>query len=176
MASEVDGKKTNGGQKTGLQSETLRRVGAPGGSPSPRGRPWRSSWLVGGFEAEGDKDETDVNKNKEKEKNIGPDTQQDAKAVGEMEGMEFEEEGTTQCGTAAGSNNDITGSDSQRQMMAEVVASDFVATGTTADGGSAGAAEGVAGSARKRTDITGCLLYTSPSPRDLSTSRMPSSA
>ena len=25
-------------------------------------------------------------------------------------------------------------------------------------------------------DITGCLLYTSPSPRDLSTSRMPSSA
>ena len=24
--------------------------------------------------------------------------------------------------------------------------------------------------------ITGCLLYTSPSPRDLSTSRMPSSA
>ena len=26
------------------------------------------------------------------------------------------------------------------------------------------------------TDYTGCLLYTSPSPRDLSTSRMPSSA
>ena len=26
------------------------------------------------------------------------------------------------------------------------------------------------------TDITDCLLYTSPSPRDLSTSRMPSSA
>ena len=26
------------------------------------------------------------------------------------------------------------------------------------------------------TAITGCLLYTSPSPRDLSTSRMPSSA
>ena len=25
-------------------------------------------------------------------------------------------------------------------------------------------------------DIIGCLLYTSPSPRDLSTSRMPSSA
>ena len=25
-------------------------------------------------------------------------------------------------------------------------------------------------------DINGCLLYTSPSPRDLSTSRMPSSA
>ena len=25
-------------------------------------------------------------------------------------------------------------------------------------------------------DVTGCLLYTSPSPRDLSTSRMPSSA
>ena len=25
-------------------------------------------------------------------------------------------------------------------------------------------------------DTTGCLLYTSPSPRDLSTSRMPSSA
>ena len=28
----------------------------------------------------------------------------------------------------------------------------------------------------KKTDITRCLLYTSPSPRDLSTSRMPSSA
>ena len=26
------------------------------------------------------------------------------------------------------------------------------------------------------TDANGCLLYTSPSPRDLSTSRMPSSA
>ena len=26
------------------------------------------------------------------------------------------------------------------------------------------------------TNVTGCLLYTSPSPRDLSTSRMPSSA
>ena len=26
------------------------------------------------------------------------------------------------------------------------------------------------------TEIDGCLLYTSPSPRDLSTSRMPSSA
>ena len=26
------------------------------------------------------------------------------------------------------------------------------------------------------TDVTPCLLYTSPSPRDLSTSRMPSSA
>ena len=28
----------------------------------------------------------------------------------------------------------------------------------------------------KKIRITGCLLYTSPSPRDLSTSRMPSSA
>ena len=27
-----------------------------------------------------------------------------------------------------------------------------------------------------RTDMNPCLLYTSPSPRDLSTSRMPSSA
>ena len=30
--------------------------------------------------------------------------------------------------------------------------------------------------ARFRRDIRTCLLYTSPSPRDLSTSRMPSSA
>ena len=29
---------------------------------------------------------------------------------------------------------------------------------------------------RAKTDDTFCLLYTSPSPRDLSTSRMPSSA
>ena len=29
---------------------------------------------------------------------------------------------------------------------------------------------------RKKGDGRGCLLYTSPSPRDLSTSRMPSSA
>ena len=28
----------------------------------------------------------------------------------------------------------------------------------------------------RKYDIRGCLLYTSPSPRDLSTSRMPSSA
>ena len=28
----------------------------------------------------------------------------------------------------------------------------------------------------KEEDFRGCLLYTSPSPRDLSTSRMPSSA
>ena len=28
----------------------------------------------------------------------------------------------------------------------------------------------------RRPEIVGCLLYTSPSPRDLSTSRMPSSA
>jgi len=30
--------------------------------------------------------------------------------------------------------------------------------------------------ADRQTHINGCLLYTSPSPRDLSTSRMPSSA
>jgi len=30
--------------------------------------------------------------------------------------------------------------------------------------------------AKKVVDAGGCLLYTSPSPRDLSTSRMPSSA
>ena len=36
---------------------------------------------------------------------------------------------------------------------------------------------GIAGYARlKRTTAYTCLLYTSPSPRDLSTSRMPSSA
>ena len=29
---------------------------------------------------------------------------------------------------------------------------------------------------RQRDFLKGCLLYTSPSPRDLSTSRMPSSA
>ena len=29
---------------------------------------------------------------------------------------------------------------------------------------------------REKIDVSGCLLYTSPSPRDLSTSRMPSSA
>ena len=29
---------------------------------------------------------------------------------------------------------------------------------------------------KMRTDVYVCLLYTSPSPRDLSTSRMPSSA
>ena len=40
----------------------------------------------------------------------------------------------------------------------------------TADGFSGGASEAVAESSG------GCLLYTSPSPRDLSTSRMPSSA
>ena len=31
-------------------------------------------------------------------------------------------------------------------------------------------------SAPGRSEVCGCLLYTSPSPRDLSTSRMPSSA
>ena len=31
-------------------------------------------------------------------------------------------------------------------------------------------------SASKQSDVNDCLLYTSPSPRDLSTSRMPSSA
>ena len=35
---------------------------------------------------------------------------------------------------------------------------------------------GYVGSARKLFKKLGCLLYTSPSPRDLSTSRMPSSA
>ena len=29
---------------------------------------------------------------------------------------------------------------------------------------------------KKNSEYVGCLLYTSPSPRDLSTSRMPSSA
>ena len=33
-----------------------------------------------------------------------------------------------------------------------------------------------AGAARKMLQTMACLLYTSPSPRDLSTSRMPSSA
>ena len=46
----------------------------------------------------------------------------------------------------------------------EVVSSDFI--GNT----HAGIVDGVA------TIASGCLLYTSPSPRDLSTSRMPSSA
>ena len=31
-------------------------------------------------------------------------------------------------------------------------------------------------SSQNSENISGCLLYTSPSPRDLSTSRMPSSA
>eukprot|EP00831_Metopus_contortus_P012535 TRINITY_DN15040_c0_g1_i5.p1 TRINITY_DN15040_c0_g1~~TRINITY_DN15040_c0_g1_i5.p1 ORF type:complete len:138 (-),score=32.45 TRINITY_DN15040_c0_g1_i5:78-491(-) len=35
---------------------------------------------------------------------------------------------------------------------------------------------GESGGAQKVDDYTTCLLYTSPSPRDLSTSRMPSSA
>ena len=39
-----------------------------------------------------------------------------------------------------------------------------------------GAAKGMNGSVLLLTLGTGCLLYTSPSPRDLSTSRMPSSA
>ena len=34
----------------------------------------------------------------------------------------------------------------------------------------------IQGRAYMRFDYSGCLLYTSPSPRDLSTSRMPSSA
>ena len=38
--------------------------------------------------------------------------------------------------------------------------------------GTPGGAQGVQGA----TGAQGCLLYTSPSPRDLSTSRMPSSA
>ena len=33
-----------------------------------------------------------------------------------------------------------------------------------------------AGSGKTRSLVNACLLYTSPSPRDLSTSRMPSSA
>ena len=36
--------------------------------------------------------------------------------------------------------------------------------------------EAVEGARGVRGEIEGCLLYTSPSPRDLSTSRMPSSA
>ena len=44
-------------------------------------------------------------------------------------------------------------------------------SGSTASGSSAGSGAGAGAGAG-----TGCLLYTSPSPRDLSTSRMPSSA
>ena len=36
--------------------------------------------------------------------------------------------------------------------------------------------EGKAKGARNKGNLKDCLLYTSPSPRDLSTSRMPSSA
>ena len=40
----------------------------------------------------------------------------------------------------------------------------------------AGAGEDAVMAARHGAKVTCCLLYTSPSPRDLSTSRMPSSA
>ena len=39
-----------------------------------------------------------------------------------------------------------------------------------------GSGAGLIGVASTDNIVTGCLLYTSPSPRDLSTSRMPSSA
>ena len=42
--------------------------------------------------------------------------------------------------------------------------------------GDAGAAAAVPGDAEKKPEVTACLLYTSPSPRDRQKSRMPSSA
>ena len=42
--------------------------------------------------------------------------------------------------------------------------------------GFAGAAIGIGYIFAQTIETVGCLLYTSPSPRDLSTSRMPSSA
>ena len=54
-----------------------------------------------------------------------------------------------------------------------------ISGGWTADGEEfivADAAGGVTVFDGKRGDLKCCLLYTSPSPRDLSTSRMPSSA
>ena len=50
-------------------------------------------------------------------------------------------------------------------------------TGTDTDVGKTCVSAGLANYLReKNVDVGVCLLYTSPSPRDLSTSRMPSSA
>ena len=49
------------------------------------------------------------------------------------------------------------------------IADEITATGANAG---AGIVEGIG----ETTELVGCLLYTSPSPRDLSTPRMPSSA
>ena len=48
--------------------------------------------------------------------------------------------------------------------------------GVTPMAAAAPATAGGAAPAEDKDDFTICLLYTSPSPRDLSTSRMPSSA
>ena len=48
-------------------------------------------------------------------------------------------------------------------------------TGLTIEFGN-GSGSGKGGGSRGGAEVTACLLYTSPSPRDLSTSRMPSSA
>ena len=52
----------------------------------------------------------------------------------------------------------------------------FIGIGTGGSGGSATTIEAIGGSGSFADLFTSCLLYTSPSPRDLSTSRMPSSA
>ena len=59
---------------------------------------------------------------------------------------------------------------------AMIIIPDLVVTATTAGLGKAIGAGALAAGAGEYARLKICLLYTSPSPRDLSTSRMPSSA
>ena len=57
------------------------------------------------------------------------------------------------------------------------MAKKIINTGTTDNDGTGDSLKAGAGKINDNfTEIYTCLLYTSPSPRDLSTSRMPSSA
>ena len=62
------------------------------------------------------------------------------------------------------------------EMVEDCIFDTVIRNGTVVDGSGGSRFKSDIGIKNKRIKAIGCLLYTSPSPRDLSTSRMPSSA
>ena len=78
--------------------------------------------------------------------------------------------------TVNGEPYDPSGNETILDLVSARIGKTLRADGRTVDGSPLGIAVAVNGAVIRRAQWAACLLYTSPSPRDVEESRMPSSA